>query len=181
VILKAGTKMNLRTSEDRYKMNDDWLIGFVEGEGSFSVMQTPAGHRPLFSLGQKGKEIIFEIRNYLNFGHISYNGVVWVYAVTRYEDIRKLIYYFDGRLLMKPKQTQFERWKECFNEWAKIRPKREWEKEDDEVGKKMVEEDYSIAEIAKGLIEVSGQFIAGKRKNGDWSINFNVERVIYLL
>lgn len=140
--------MNSKPSKDEYKMNDSWLIGFVEGEGSFSIMQTPIGHRPLFTIGQKEKEILFEIKDYLNFGYI-FRSAVWIYAVTRYEDIRKIISYFDGRLLTKSKGSQFKRWKKCFNEWAKIRPKREWEKEDDETGKKMVEEGYSIGEIAK--------------------------------
>ena len=72
-ILKLKTRMNsLRTSYDGYNLTSDmvnkyWLLGFVEGDGSFYFTNSKA----VFSLTQKDKQVLEAIATFLQKISIS--------------------------------------------------------------------------------------------------------------
>jgi len=117
-------------------MNKQWLLGFVEGEGCFSIIiKKSRGHihgyqaHADFSikLTASEKDTLEKIRNYLgNVGHIYYrdpektrlkfinaNEEV-MFKVTKLEEIKKIVEFFkDLDFISLSKKQDFENWCEC--------------------------------------------------------------------
>lgn len=90
-----------------------WLIGFVEGEGSFTI----AGRKyPEFSISQKnGKEILGKIKEFFGgIGSIRKHGLrenAYIYTVSNAQCWR-IREFCESKLLLKKKIDQFEGWKQ---------------------------------------------------------------------
>lgn len=93
---------------------NDWFIGFVEGDGTFSVRKR--GDLD-FVVYQKEKAILEEIQQVYQFGSISRNRTTGVYRLTtsNERDLRKIIHLFNGNIRMKQRYQQFERFVSGFN------------------------------------------------------------------
>jgi len=111
------------------KITDDWLIGFIEGEGSFFIQYWKSPREglepyyyPQFSIGQKDEKILNDIRDYLGFGFVrtnfkNMNGKrikIWKFIVNKKIDNEKIRNLCKGRLRTGFKQAQFKKWEEAF-------------------------------------------------------------------
>ena len=128
--------MNKKLSD----FEEGWIVGFIEGEGSFTVNPLEIKRRgkkekcyryfnPVFYLVQKEREIPERIRNLLGVGRINRHGPYFRLSVRKKSEVIKLMEFLDGKLKSRPKTRQFERWKEKVLEWKsrarKERPVRE--------------------------------------------------------
>ena len=118
------------------KLTKDWIVGFIEGEGSFySQKQKHYKDKeyvyPRFSISQKDKEILEKVRDFLEMGHItkhksSYQGKnlknpqnkkydsCYKLQVQNKKDCKKLANMLEGNIRSKARKEDFEWWKELF-------------------------------------------------------------------
>ena len=98
---------------------ENWLIGFVEGEGSFTYNKSEGW--PFFTLTQNDKEILEKIKDYFGFGCVykhcgRKDCKAWRYVSSHnMENLSRLRAFFNGRLRIKPKQEQFAFWSQLFD------------------------------------------------------------------
>ena len=118
-------------------MNEDWLIGFTEGEGCFTYHSYKGGIRkngtrtiykfpsPTFQISQCDKEIIEKIKEY--FKKTGINGSItkrprikkqhhqaYEFRVYGRKNNLKIFLFFKDKLITKNKKRQFETWgKRC--------------------------------------------------------------------
>lgn len=100
-------------------MNNYWLTGFVDGEGSFHirVMEAPALQPKsvnrvsfFFSISQsiRDKQLIESISKYLSCGTVSENEKYILFRVTKFEGIKsKIIPFFNKYHLRGIKEKNF--------------------------------------------------------------------------
>lgn len=155
----------------------EWIIGFIEGEGSFTV-GTSGGKKkiPVFSISQNEKEILLKIQKRLGMGRLYYHPANpqknnskdnWHLAIRKYEDVKKLCQIVDGNMHCVNKIKQFEKWKEMLKNYN---PKKlRWTLEQEELLVKFLNEGKSYSEIS-GIINKT--VIACKARN--WS-KFNIK------
>ena len=93
-----------------------WLVGFIEGEGCFTRFQNKdrngkIHYYPRFSVSQKGKEILEEIKKFFGFGSIflTRNGV-YQYSVNGRKRCRAIVMFLMHRMRTTEKQKQFREW-----------------------------------------------------------------------
>lgn len=92
----------------------EWFIGFVEGDGSFLVSK----NRLFFILNQKDIRTLYRIRSILGFGKVSsYNGI-GRYIISDMKGIERLIFIFNGNLLLTKTNERFNNWLNKYNELA---------------------------------------------------------------
>jgi len=98
---------------------ENWLIGFVEGEGSFTYRRSDGW--PFFTITQNDREILERIKAFFQFGSVRKHCGradcrAWRYVVCHnWNDLNKLREFFDGRLRMRGKQEQFKFWVSLFD------------------------------------------------------------------
>ena len=95
-----------------------WLIGFIEGDGSFIINRN--GYLE-FKITQSSNDpqILFYIKKELGFGSVSVQdrkSKTHHFRVRDKKGILKLIQIFNGNLLLEKSRDQFEKWVEAFNE-----------------------------------------------------------------
>ena len=113
----------------------NWFVGFVDGEGCFSVVfrqPTKSKKRQVlfrFSISQRERRIIEAIKNELKFGRVRHttrkeknkyarNGqIMSTLTVTKREDLLKIIQLFTKSPLRSRKNDSFLRWKKFFEEF----------------------------------------------------------------
>lgn len=108
----------------------DWLAGFTDGEGNFSIKLHKGYNRTattysccfFISLREDDAEIIFEIQQQLGFGNINYRAIqTWessgrnnnpqiTFSVTKLEDCLKLVAIFEEHPLRAKKKFAFQVW-----------------------------------------------------------------------
>ena len=90
----------------------DWLIGFTEGDGCFSVSEG----RCFFIIQQAEPDVLYGIKDVRGMGSVTYpEPNVWRYAVSAKPDIFKRIHIFNGNRLLMKRREQFKRWLENWN------------------------------------------------------------------
>jgi len=110
-------------------LNSNYIVGLVDGEGSFTVyIKNPAkklenGRRvkaePRFyiKLIEKDKEILYKLKKYFGCGNVYFQKDTrpnhqncYRYEVTKRDDLEKIIipFFKRNRLLLKSKKTDFE-------------------------------------------------------------------------
>jgi len=128
-------------------LSPEWIVGFTDGEGSFSVTMD-LGHpkrvrscirvRTKFELGQKNRAILEKVRDYFGFGiivpHSSKPGNFQYVALTN-ADCRAIVRFFSEHPL-HIKNNDFAKWAYIIN---KIQNRRD----------QSVINDEDILEIAK--------------------------------
>lgn len=100
----------------------EWFIGFVEGDGSFIVYSKKHNNTKYltFCINQKDPQLIFKIKKNLGFGIVikykQHNQVYYRYSVSDIENIIRLIYIFNGNLILEKVQNRFKKWLDIYNE-----------------------------------------------------------------
>ena len=100
------------------KINKDfleWFIGFAEGDGSFIV----SNNRLFFIINQKQQKILYIIKKNLGFGKVSTYKTYSRYIVADKENIDKLIFIFNGNLVLNKTNTRFLSWLHVRNIYSK--------------------------------------------------------------
>lgn len=94
-----------------------WLIGFVEGDGSFIISH----NKVYFDLTQDLKDInlLYEIKSVLGFGKIltrtDKHRNVGVFYITGKHNFIRLAHLFNGNLVTNHKKQQFKAWLNVLN------------------------------------------------------------------
>lgn len=94
-----------------------WLIGFVEGDGSFVISH----NKVYFDLTQDLKDIhlLYEIKYVLGFGKIltrtNEHRNVGVFYITGKQNFIRLAHLFNGNLITNHKKQQFKAWLNVLN------------------------------------------------------------------
>ena len=100
----------------------EWFIGFVEGDGNFIVysIKNKKNKYLSFCINHKDPQLLFKIKKKLGFGTvINYkqnNQVYYQYSISDIHNIIRLIYLFNGNLILKKVQNRFKKWLDIYNE-----------------------------------------------------------------
>ena len=109
---------------------EDWLVGFVEGDGGFYVDIN--SKRFFFKIRQKNPQILYRIRDFLaalwpapgapKFGSvIKNNDGYYTFSVQDRNSIKRLLSLFNGKLLLNKTNKQFlNNWVINYNCWFEI-------------------------------------------------------------
>ena len=126
----------LRLQPDLSVLNDEWLLGFVSGEGSFMIRIIESStHSSGFQVGlrfqitqhSKEKLLMESIMCHFNCGYLSNRGDVIDFKVTAFSDIQKIIIpFFDKHTILGVKQKDFQDFKYFI--WRKHLPLRRFKR-----------------------------------------------------
>ena len=84
-----------------------WFIGFVEGASCIGAYN----NRLTFVITQKESNILYEIQNFLNIGSVCRTkDNIYRFSVNKQEEILKLVYIFNGNLVLKHRIKQLSLW-----------------------------------------------------------------------
>ncbi len=92
----------------------EWFIGFAEGDGSFLV----SNERLFFIINQKEEKVLYYIRSNLGFGKVSTYTSYSRYIVADRKSIDRLIYLFNGNLLLDKTNARFVLWLDARNKYS---------------------------------------------------------------
>ena len=92
-----------------------WLIGFAEGNGSFIVSKNTL----FFIINQKQEKILHFIRTNLGFGKVSKYQNYSRFIVADKTNIDKLIFIFNGNLVLNKTNLCFITWLNARNTYSK--------------------------------------------------------------
>lgn len=122
---KNDIDLYIKTRNDKYKNKEtnvdlsknksylsEWLSGFIEAEGCFSIRKSGTKS---FSIGQNDdKYILEEIRKYLKIKSNvrRKNDKFWVIETYRRESILEIINHFNDYPLIGYKSTSYKKWKD---------------------------------------------------------------------
>lgn len=93
----------------------DWVIGFAEGDDSFSVYEANPRVRQEFVITQKDPKVLYKIKRFLGFGRVEPNGAYYRYIVRDIKGTHKIIDIFNGNLCLNKTHARFTRYVEAFN------------------------------------------------------------------
>ena len=146
------------------KINKDfleWFIGFAEKHGSFIV----SNNRLFFIINQKEQKILYIIKKNLGFGKVSTYKTYSRYIVADKENIDKLIFIFNGNLVLNKTNTRFLSWLHARNIYSK-----------DKIEYLQKNEFFCFENNAwlSGFIDAEGCFNATKIKDETYSLKFRV-------
>ena len=99
----------------------EWFIGFAEGNGSFLVSNddtTEGGVRLFFIINQREEKVLYYIRSNLGFGKVSTYTSYSRYIVADRKSIDRLIYLFNGNLLLNKTNARFALWLDARNKYS---------------------------------------------------------------
>lgn len=92
--MKFSLKLGIPATRALPSLNNAWLAGFMEAEGSFKINSST--YQLDISIGQKDREILDLIVKEFKVGSVyydkSWNG--WIYCVSKLEDLKFLTQYF---------------------------------------------------------------------------------------
>ena len=104
-------------------ISPDYVIGFVDGQGSFSIIFSHKHYYPKFFVTSKNNIMIRRIQAFFGVGKISVlkpkkvtHSAIYVYSVTRYDELKRIIDFFSINPPMV-KSKEFEKFKNCFLNW----------------------------------------------------------------
>jgi len=101
----------------RFRKFLSWFIGFTEGDGNFHINNR--GYLE-FKITQSSSDaqVLFYIKKFLGFGSVSLQdrmNKTHLFRVRDQNNVRKLIYIFNGKLLTDKKRNQFAAWVNGYN------------------------------------------------------------------
>jgi len=93
------------------KLSEDWVIGLIEGEGTFGSPYTSKKHKDrtygrLTIYQQDSPELLQDLKKFFGWGGI-YDSRIEIGGSLR---IQKIAYWLKGRLRIKKRQKQFAKW-----------------------------------------------------------------------
>ncbi len=138
----------------------EWFIGFSEGGGSFIV----SNNRNYFIINQKDLKILYKIKAILGFGQVlkytQNNKSYGRYIVQDQLNCKRLVYIFNGNLVLEKTNFRFQFWLKTLN----IQPL-------EKKGTLHLDNAW-----LSGFIDAEGCFSAKLRKDSDYKLNFRIER-----
>nr|YP_010500147.1 hypothetical protein ODF01_mgp04 [Gormaniella terricola]UWV18324.1 hypothetical protein [Gormaniella terricola] len=96
----------------------DWFVGFVEGDGCFSIGRDKQGRalRLQLIIQQKEARILHMIKRFLSMGTISRTKKGYFRLVIgRLDHIKMLINFFNGNIVLHKRYEQFCNWVHAYN------------------------------------------------------------------
>ena len=101
-------------------MNSDYVAGFFDGEGSFSIfVRNDERYRTGFhvslriNMTQKNGIVLNHIKNFLRMGNITFNKSheLYEYNITRIKDVKKFVDLTNDKLIVK--KDELDTFKKC--------------------------------------------------------------------
>lgn len=95
----------------------EWIIGFIEAEGSFTYTKSETRKYPRFLVTQKNKKILRKIKKQLPIkSKIDYNKTNDSYQlrIDSLERCKRLIRYLEGHIKNETTKRKIKRWKAYF-------------------------------------------------------------------
>jgi len=121
-------------NNDKTDFDRGWVVGFIEGSGSFTVniikhrRETKSGLKyyrypnPAFFLVNKDRAALEKIRDFLGMGKINRHGNYFHLDIRRKSETLRLVNFLDGKMKSELRAQQFEKWKKRVLEWkARVR------------------------------------------------------------
>jgi len=121
-------------NNDKTDFDRGWVVGFIEGSGSFTVniikhrRETKSGLKyyrypnPAFFLVNKDRAALEKIRDFLGMGKINRHGDYFHLDIRRKSETLRLVNFLDGKIKSEIRAQQFEKWKKRVLEWkARVR------------------------------------------------------------
>lgn len=100
-----------------------WLVGFTEGEGSFTVAQR--NDELTFVIVQNEVDVLNYIQKTLGFGMVCLYKTgpnkTWAYTVTNLPDLYKILLILNGNILLQERQKQFAKFVKVFNQKIQLK------------------------------------------------------------
>ena len=99
-----------------YELNFiEWLVGFVEGDGSFAVNSKTG--QVSFIITQKDPKVLYYIRKKLGFGKVYLcKDTYYRYIVSNKKNLGYLIELISGRLILNKTDLKFKKWVKAYTE-----------------------------------------------------------------
>jgi len=105
------------------KISPDYLVGFVDGQGNFSIILSHNHYYPKFVVTSKNQVMIRRTQGFFGVGKIyilkpkkASHSTIYVYTVTKYDELKTIIDFFSINPPMV-KSKEFQRFKDCFINW----------------------------------------------------------------
>nr|AYQ95243.1 hypothetical protein [Trochiscia hystrix] len=107
---------------DLYLSFLEWFIGFAEGDGSFVIRKDRS--RISFELAQKDPQVLYFIKKKLGFGKVNSikEKECSVYRVDNLKNIKRIVYLFNGNLVLPKRRFQFYHWMKLAQTFIKFPP-----------------------------------------------------------
>jgi LAGLIDADG endonuclease/Cytochrome C and Quinol oxidase polypeptide I len=113
-------KMNI-TIDNSDDLNNYWLAGFADADGSFQIKiinrisRKKPEIRLNFQLDQKEKDLLYLIKKYLG-GNIGYrmSQDTYYYGSTSFGSAKKVVNYFDKYHLLSSKFVNYLKWRKAY-------------------------------------------------------------------
>ena len=117
IVIKQGGRCEFKPS-----LNDNWLAGFIDAEGSFFCSVSKIRIYQKFAIGQKDAELEFLYLNTLINGYYSVEKSKNFYRIVlSYRELDTIINYLSKHKLYSVKAQSFEKWLEIY-EYRKNKP-----------------------------------------------------------
>lgn len=109
---KKGNLLNVRTIHTQKESFFNWLVGFTDGNGCFTIDRQMNGKKwnlvYKISQSKKNAQLIYYIKKILNIGNISINCDTYTYRVRKLTHLQTIIFpIFDKYPLFTSKYNQY--------------------------------------------------------------------------
>lgn len=156
---QQNTALHKKTCANRGFLS--WFVGFAEGDGSFIVSNS----RLFFIINQKDPKVLYHIRTNLGFGKVSTYGSYSRYIVADRKNTDRLIFLFNGNLLLDKTHSRFQLWLESRNLYSP-----------EKIGLlcKHRKECFGTDAWLSGFIDAEGCFNVQRYKDSRYTLGFRV-------
>ena len=114
--IRKITQLKQREKTKKVYLTNEWIVGFTEGDGCFSVYDGPWGYECSFILRQADPKVFYKLKKYWGFGSINMDAEgYWTFSVRSQKDLFKIIHFFNGKLVLCKRIHQFEKWVVAYN------------------------------------------------------------------
>lgn len=157
-----------------------WFIGFSEADGSFIILNSFKIPRLSFCITQKNAKVLFKIKKNLGFGKVRkfyQNGEYYYkFSVYKLENIERLIYIFNGNIVLNKVFIRFSYW---VNQYNILSNNSLIIKNKINLKKRKVCFNLNSSWFA-GFIEGDGGFYASLTKNSKYKLNYRLRMKFYI-
>lgn len=91
----------------------EWLVGFIEGNGTFDFRKDHKNSRLSFEISQKDPKVLFQIKKTLGFGSVvkdfSNQTKYWLYKVDDKKNFHRIISLLNGNLVLTKHYMKFNK------------------------------------------------------------------------
>lgn len=98
-------------------INNDWIVGFFEGDGCLNIFYDEKNNPVLnFLIRQADPKVLFKIKDHLGYGSVySDSKEYWTLSIRSQEGLLKVITLLNGKLILKKRISTFQKWVEVYN------------------------------------------------------------------